>query len=269
MIIGMIGQTGAGKTTIANYFATDKGFIKLSFASTFKDALYKYLPGCQRQDLDNLKEKEMIRKPFILSAQILHGIFKEYQKHTDQKWSMFQLPLMVRPGYRFKRLYSFKSRMLYKIIRQLIRSGVNDNNKFLIKLKKISNLDSTDFDYHFTTYRKAMEFVGTEFLRYIDNDIHVKKALYNISPDDNYVFDDVRFENEINSILNNGKYNEIIHVIRPNDSKQQSTHISNQVIKVPIAYRIHNIGTINYLLAGSDAILDKIRLYNNIINKEK
>lgn len=61
MIIGLSGQAGSGKDTVADYLVAKHNFIQLSFAKVLKDGMSS-LFGMTQQQLNDPKEKEQIDK---------------------------------------------------------------------------------------------------------------------------------------------------------------------------------------------------------------
>lgn len=97
--------------------------------------------------------------------------------------------------------------------------------------KKYSDIiEENIVDYHqtdkkFTTIRDALQFIGSDVLKSYDNLFHVKKTCQNLSPNENYVCDDIRFPEERDVLKQyNPDYHETF-IIKP-DNWAISNHIS-------------------------------------------
>ena len=82
-------------------------------------------------------------------------------------------------------------------------------------------------DKVFRNVRDLLQFVGTDIIRMFDKDWHVKRVRNMIEEGKNYVFDDVRFPNEMEMIKELG--GNCWFVIRP-DFKNISHHVSEESI---------------------------------------
>lgn len=75
------------------------------------------------------------------------------------------------------------------------------------------------------TVREIQQIVGTDlFRRHLNNDTWIISLLSKFSYQDNWVITDVRFPNEINSILDRG--GKVVYIDRPNNPYPKSNHIS-------------------------------------------
>ena len=93
------------------------------------------------------------------------------------------------------------------------------------------------FDF---TWREAAQTLGTEWGRSLDENIWVKLTMASLEDGKNYVFSDVRFDNEAKAIYEAGGSN-ILLLGRSVDLGNNSTHASEQgVSKELIQYYIIN-----------------------------
>lgn len=135
---------------------------------------------------------------------------------------------------------------LKKLIADLIRVDVSEINnlKNVEKEYKFSKMDSmfianqTAIPYEFInqkisgktfhTVRELLQFIGTDIIRAYNNDWHVNRIREMVDKDKNYVFDDVRFPNEVNLIRELG--GDMWFIIRP-DISTVSNHTSETSLK--------------------------------------
>lgn len=81
-----------------------------------------------------------------------------------------------------------------------------------------------DMDQEIPTRRYALQFVGTEVLRTYDPDFHVSKMCQRMESGQNYVVDDVRFQNELGVLKNQGAV--CVYIVRPDHFDGYSNHAS-------------------------------------------
>jgi hypothetical protein len=79
------------------------------------------------------------------------------------------------------------------------------------------------------TWREAAQTLGTEWGRSLDENIWVKLTMAKLDPNKDYVFSDVRFDNEAQAIRNAGGSN-ILLLGRSADLGSNSTHASEKGI---------------------------------------
>lgn len=112
------------------------------------------------------------------------------------------------------------------------------------------------------TPRKMLQQIGTDlFRRYFDPDIWVLSTLKKLHSDKNYVFTDMRFENEINSVLSLG--GKIYRVKRGDDPKWFQTALEDKKtmdIDYPDVHRSEYdwIGLHNYDIIGNDGSIGEL-----------
>jgi hypothetical protein len=106
------------------------------------------------------------------------------------------------------------------------------------------------------TWREAAQTLGTEWGRSLDENIWVKLTMAKLDPNKNYVFSDVRFDNEAKAIRNAGGSN-ILLLGRSADLGGNSTHASEQGITHElIRYNILNTRDIKGFHRSIDAGLE-------------
>ena len=141
-------------------------------------------------------------------------------------------------------------------------------NKFYSdKLFKICNVNDFNLpieNKEFSTLRELMQYVGSDVLRVYDKDFHVKKTIENLNMEENYVFDDFRFPNELESLqkLNAKCY----YILRPNNS-----NISNHISEISLNWtqfsnHIINDGNLNGFVKSFTSYEYKINDKYNIFS---
>jgi len=106
------------------------------------------------------------------------------------------------------------------------------------------------------TWREAAQRLGTEYGRALDENIWVKLTMAKLDLNRDYVFSDVRFDNEAQAIRNAGGSN-ILLLGRSVDLGDNSTHASEQGIDGKlIRYNIMNTRDINGFHKSIDAGLE-------------
>lgn len=80
---------------------------------------------------------------------------------------------------------------------------------------------------YFVSLREMLQYVGTEYLRKLDPNFHVKRTVEHLYTDKNYVCDDLRFPNEADALR--GKGASLIRVDRPTHN-DTGTHISETAL---------------------------------------
>lgn len=122
----------------------------------------------------------------------------------------------------------------------------------LLEIKINKDIENKTLDNR----RNALQFLGTEVLRSIDPEFHVKSLKEQIKPDENYVLDDTRFLNEL-TILNS--LNSVcIFVIRPNYLKY-SNHTSETEL---------NRKYFSNVVVNSRSQEELIKYFNNFLDKK-
>lgn len=116
---------------------------------------------------------------------------------------------------------------------------------------KEKNVEGFDF-----TWREAAQTLGTEWGRSLDENIWVKLTMTSLEDGKNYVFSDVRFDNEAEAILcKNGVVVQMNG--RAADLGQSATHASEQGINEDwITYQVGNIGGIDVLHRQMDRVVE-------------
>jgi hypothetical protein len=113
---------------------------------------------------------------------------------------------------------------------------------------KEKNVEGFDF-----TWREAAQTLGTEWGRSLDENIWVKLTMAKLDPNKNYVFSDVRFDNEAEAIRNAGGSN-ILLLGRSADLGSNSAHASEQgITQELIRYNILNTRDIKGFHKSIDA----------------
>ena len=95
----------------------------------------------------------------------------------------------------------------------------------MTKRLKVANKDFTMRDW--------LQFIGTDLIRSYDPDWHIKKTFAMMDPNKNYVFDDTRFPNEIEALIEKGA--EAWYVVR-NKTDNISNHESETMISLESPY---------------------------------
>lgn len=110
--------------------------------------------------------------------------------------------------------------------------------------------------------RHIAQYIGTDVLRSLDQDIHIKTALSKIVEEGIYVCSDVRFLNELENVKKAGGF--VIGVqrdsVKPDLSK---VHISESFIEEIVSksdYKIVNNGTLEELQNAVRLILEKEKI---------
>lgn len=83
------------------------------------------------------------------------------------------------------------------------------------------------------TMRDWLQFIGTDLIRANDPEWHVRRTLTSMDPNKNYVFDDARFPNEIEALINKGA--EAWYIIR-NKTDNVSNHESETRLSLESPY---------------------------------
>ena len=123
------------------------------------------------------------------------------------------------------------------------------------------------------TVRHMLQFIGTDLIRKYNEDWHVNRLKELMQNDENYVFDDVRFQNEKHMIEELG--GDCWYVVRPNINNI-SNHISETSITWHNCYNkiIINNSTLPYLKFKWEAFMDNYKQsciirekhFNDILN---
>lgn len=79
----------------------------------------------------------------------------------------------------------------------------------------------------FTTRRSALQIIGTDVLRAFNKDFHVIKTIASLDNEKQYVFDDIRYPNELNALLSINAH--VSYIIRPT-LDNVSNHISETAL---------------------------------------
>ena len=85
---------------------------------------------------------------------------------------------------------------------------------------------------HYPEYRRLLQALGTDCIRALDEDFWVRAAMKQLTDvDGRYVFDDVRFPNEAEAVLNGGARRadaELWYIDRPGHDSGVGSHESEQ-----------------------------------------
>jgi hypothetical protein len=177
MIIGLSGYARSGKDTIADYLVENHGFVKLSFATPMREALYRLNP--EITDVSNLT-------------------------------------------YKFK--------------------------------QAVDLFGWEDMKTYFPEYRGLMQRMGTEVGREMfGEDFWVQQALKQVTPEANFVFSDVRYQNEANSVQAAG--GEVWRVERPGVKAANDHNSEHDLDNYKFDHRIMNYGPIEDLYQTVTTIL--------------
>jgi len=190
---------------------------------------------------------------------------------------------LVRRG--FKKL-SFADR-LKEIISELFNFNLSDlsdplkkEEKFLTsikwtpecleKLATMIGVSSLKFEpREFWSIRDILQFIGTDIIRNINENFHVQELEKKLScnDNDNYVFDDVRFKNELELLR---KYNAVpFFIIRPY-YREYSNHQSEiDLQRFDFKHIILNDGSAHKLLRKTNMMLDSLLADSNKWQQDK
>lgn len=124
---------------------------------------------------------------------------------------------------------------------------------------------SGKFNSH-NTVRDWLQIIGTDIIRNYDNDWHVKKTMSLINEDKCYVFDDVRFPNELEGLKNIGA--ECWFVIRPK-CDNISHHPSEESLDMTMfdCNVIVNDGALKEMISRFDSYMSDWKNVTEIRNK--
>lgn len=167
-IIGIAGKANSGKDTLASVFV-DQGFRLIKFS-------------------DRLKE--VCRDVFNLT---------NYQTDTGEgKEGKFDVPISLKPWHLKEVFYSMVPVLGESVLEWLPRL----QNKYILQLEK-----ETGFSKQLRNTREILQFIGTDIMRGLDKDYHIKVLVNYLegSKRDRFVISDVRYSNErglIRSTLN-------------------------------------------------------------------
>ena len=109
---------------------------------------------------------------------------------------------------------------------ELLENDILWNENYANKLFNICNINDFNIKIEnkkFSTLRELMQYVGSDVLRVYDKDFHVKKTIEQLSDNENYVFDDFRFPNELEALQKKGT--KCYFILRP-ENNVISNHIS-------------------------------------------
>lgn len=137
-----------------------------------------------------------------------------------------------------------------KQIRQMAEELSLDEQKFYDRfyeqmLPHLMGVKASRFEY-FMSYRKFAQILATDVCRYLNDNIWIEQVGKQIKESScNYVFSDVRFDNEAKYILENGGH--VIHIVRPS-LQMEDEHVSEQgVDPLLVSVQIKNDGTLDDL----------------------
>jgi hypothetical protein len=112
------------------------------------------------------------------------------------------------------------------------------------------------------TWREAAQTLGTEWGRNLDENIWVKLTMAKLDSDKNYVFSDVRFDNEAQAIIRSGSGINFKVCYRSANLGENSNHASEQGVSgLYIGQEIDNSGDITKLYAQLDNL---VKLYKKV-----
>lgn len=132
----------------------------------------------------------------------------------------------------------------------------------LLKIKINQNIENKTLDNR----RDALQFLGTEVLRKIDPEFHVKSLKEQIEPNKDYVLDDTRFFNEVETLDNLSATR--IFVIRPQYLKYSNHTSETELNRSHFNDIIVNNKSLESLLKHFNNFLDKkIDLKNNVTSR--
>lgn len=148
-------------------------------------------------------------------------------------------------------IYNWELNDLYDPVKkeQRLTFSVEWNKATANKLEKLAGLPQNVLDQRtmwMTTKRFALQFIGTEILREYDTDFHVKQFLKLVTPNEDFVTADVRFENELNYLKQNGAWT--IYIVRPEYDSLAGAHASeNALTGNEFDVKVINDGTLTQL----------------------
>jgi len=192
-VIGICGQMGAGKDTVADYLVDNFNYKKIALADPFK---------------------EFAKHVFNFSDEQLWGESNERNK-VDHRCET--------PAYWATSLYRFSTHK-EKFIKTL-RNG--EDEAALESLTSWMLMVHDEFNKKLTA-RSVLQTLGTEWGQSIEKTIWVNAALHTINKDPHtkFVISDVRFKHEIERLVDYG--GQLIRLARDTDSTE--THISEKEI---------------------------------------
>lgn len=171
--------------------------------------------------------------------------------------------------YNFEKI-SFAT-CLKKIISELFNDDINNyynlysKNKifdepWIIDRSKLEEITQLTFDKllinkKIYSRRDALQYVGT-LLRSVDKNFHINKTLSSLDISKDYVFDDVRYLNELDALKNMGAYN--FFIIKPNN-----LDISNHESETSLFWKDFRHIIVNN--SSIDALKKSIKLFIEII----
>lgn len=112
-------------------------------------------------------------------------------------------------------------------------------------LPHLVGVKASRFEY-FMSYRKFAQILGTDVCRYLNDNIWIEQVDKQIKETScNYVFSDVRFDNEAKYIRDNGGH--VVHIVRPS-LQMEDEHVSEQGVDPKlVSVQIKNDGTLEDL----------------------
>ena len=136
------------------------------------------------------------------------------------------------------------------------------NDEIITKFCQLTGLKNEDVkirDKKLESYRDALQFIGTEIIRKIDNNFHINKTFENIDMSLDYCIDDLRFISEKNYTdkINNVKY---FYVIRPDNDV-----VSNHGSEIDLSWKDFKYHIIND--SSKKDYIEKIKLILKNIDK--
>lgn len=102
--------------------------------------------------------------------------------------------------------------------------------------------------------RKALQWWGTEYRRSSDRNYWVRRLLYSMSPDAEYVITDVRFGNEADAIREIGGV--VIGIERPGDRDEELSKHESEALRFQCDFWVKNDGTLKDLERKIRAVID-------------
>ena len=121
---------------------------------------------------------------------------------------------------------------LKKMLRTLDPILEGSDRGFITHLSDLAHLPEAVIKTEFPEYRRLLQVLGTDCIRALDEDFWVRAAMKQLTDvDGRYVFDDVRFPNEAEAVLNGGARRadaELWYIDRPGHDSGVGSHESEQ-----------------------------------------
>lgn len=121
-------------------------------------------------------------------------------------------------------------------------------------------LKDKNYSHIINSNRELLQYLGTEIVRdMLGKNTHIEKAMESIAnSENNYIFTDIRFENEV-EIIKNNKFSLLIGIYRNNTV--QDSHISESATDILIRNNADLVVHNNVSLSELEGIVSKLSLF--------